>query len=385
MPKAETKLELRLLEKIDEVTEAQWDALLLPDSSPFMEWAWLEALERTGCVTAARGWLPRHLTLWRGDRLVAAAPAYIKGNSEGEFVFDHQWAAVASRLRVEYYPKLVLSVPFTPVTGDRLLVAQGEDRGEIRAAIAEVARAVIEQLELSSAHVLFPRQDELEALEERGFAPRLGVQFHWHNDGFGTLDDFLSSLGSKKKHQIRRERKLVREQGITIETLRGHAIDDRVLTHAYRCYLATVDKFVWGRRYLNDRFFKLIRDRWADTKKLEVVVASKGGRMIAAAINVAKAKRLYGRYWGCLEEHPFLHFEVCYYHSIDECIAHGFEAFEPGAGGEHKARRGFRPTLTRSAHAVRDKRLDAIVRDYLPREAEYMRKVVGGEIEDEDF
>jgi predicted N-acyltransferase len=379
------RLELRLHERIADVPQAVWDALLLPDSSPFMEWAWLEALEQTGCVAASRGWLPRHLTLWRGDKLVAAAPAYIKGNSEGEFVFDHQWASVAMRLRVEYYPKLVISVPFTPVTGDRVLVAPGEDRTEMRAAIAELASAVIDQLELSSAHMLFPRQDELDAFEGRGWAPRLGVQFHWHNQGFAKFDDFLSSLGSKKKHQIKRERRKLAEQGIVVETVRGRDIDDRLLAHAFRCYLATVDKFAWGRRYLNKRFFGLIRDRWADDERLEIVVARIGDRPIAAAVNVAKHKRLYGRYWGCTEEHEFLHFEVCYYHSIEACIARGFEAFEPGAGGEHKARRGFRPTLTRSVHRIRDPRLDAIVRDYLPREAEYMRKVVGGELEDENF
>ncbi|GAC1351485.1 MAG: GNAT family N-acetyltransferase [Polyangiales bacterium] len=380
----EGRLEVRLHDRIAEIAEASWSALLTPDSSPFLEWAWLDALEESGCVSPKRGWLPRHITVWRNEALVAAAPAYLKGNSEGEFVFDHQWAAVAERLRVKYYPKLILAVPFTPATGDRVLVAPGEDRDAVRAVVAEVTSRVTEELELSTAHLLFPRPDDQQIFENRGWVPRLGVQFHWHNHGYQTFDDFLSTLGAKKKHQIRRERRLVQELGIVVETLRGEAIDDRILAHAYQFYLATVDKFAWGRRYLNEHFFRLMRDRWSASGQLEVVVARKGDQLIGGAINIAKNKRLYGRYWGALEEVANLHFEVCYYHSISDCIARGFEAFEPGAGGEHKARRGFDPTVTTSAHLIRDSRLDAIVREYLGRERDHVRKVVSGELSEDD-
>lgn len=388
----ETALEVRLLDRIAEVPEATWNGLLAPDSSPFVEWAWLEALEQTGCVDAERGWLPRHLTVWRGDRLVAAVPAYIKGNSEGEFVFDHQWAAVAQRhFRVRWYPKLIFAVPFTPATGDRVLVGEGVDRDAIRALIAEVTPKIVEQLELSSAHLLFPRADEQEIFvtHPRGspsadtrWIRRHGVQYHWSNEGFRTFDDFLATLPSKKRTQIRRERRGVKDAGIVVETRRGDAIDEETIAAAYRFYLATVDKFVWGRRYLNERFFRLIRDRWAKDR-LEIVVAREGQKLIAGAINVRKDDRLYGRYWGADEDRPFLHFEVCFYHSIDEAIQQGIRVFEPGAGGEHKRARGFRPTLTHSAHYIRDARLRDTLADYCDREAEYLERVVRGEVEED--
>ncbi len=381
-------LEVRLLESIAAVPEHEWDALLTEESSPFMEWGWLEALERAGCVAPARGWLPRHVAVYAGARLVAAAPAYVKGNSEGEFVFDHQWAGVAQRrLGVRYYPKLILAVPFTPATGDRVLIARGEDRDVVRAAIADVIPKVIEELELSSAHLLFPREDEREVFAARNWIARDGVQYHWSNQGFSTFDDFLRTLPSKKRTQIRRERRAVRDAGIVVETKRGAAIDDEILAAGYRFYCATVDKFMWGRRYLNEPFFRLVRDRMGSPRAgrgaLEIVIASENGRPIAGAINLRKGKHLYGRYWGADEERPFLHFEVCFYHSIDEAIAQGLAKFEPGAGGEHKHARGFRPTLTHSAHVIRDPRLRHVVTDFCAREREYLDQVMRGEITDD--
>jgi len=383
MSAPQTALEVRLLESIAEVPEATWNGLLAPDSSPFLEWAWLEALEQAGCVTAERGWLPRHLTVWRGEELVAAVPAYIKGNSEGEFVFDHQWAAVAQRhFRVRWYPKLIFAVPFTPATGDRVLVAPDLDRDVLRALIADVTPKLADTLELSSAHLLFPRADEQDVFVARNWIRRHGVQYHWSNDGFRTFEDFLATLPSKKRTQIRRERRGVRDAGIVVETRRGDAIDEETIAAAYTFYLSTVDKFAWGRRYLNERFFRLIAERWAKDR-LEIVVAREGSRLLAGAINIRKNDRLYGRYWGGIEERPFLHFEVCFYHSIDEAIAQGIKVFEPGAGGEHKRARGFRPTLTNSAHWVADTRLRDTLADYCNREAEYLERVVSGEVDEE--
>jgi predicted N-acyltransferase len=331
--------------------------------------------------------------VFRGDRLVAAAPAYLKGNSEGEFVFDWSWASVAERLGIEYYPKLVAAVPFTPATGDRVLVAKGEDEAKLRALVADALAVVAQELRTSSAHVLFPRRDEAHVFAERGWALRSGVQFHWKNQGFRTYDDFLSTFDSKRRHQLRRERRVLRERGIVVETRRGPEIDDATLAHAYRFYLATVDKFVWGRRYLNEQFFRLARERFAGARddllqprraSIEVVLARQGDRVLGGAFNVAKAGRLYGRYWGADIDVPFLHFEVCYYHSIEQCIARGFTAFEPGAGGEHKARRGFAPTVTHSVHRIHDRRLDRIVREFLPRERAHVEAIVRGEIDDEE-
>lgn len=372
-------LEIRLLDRIAEVPRAEWDSLLAPDSSPFLEHAWLDALEQTGCVVAERGWLPRHVTLWLDGALVAAVPAYIKGNSEGEFVFDHQWAGAAQRhFRVRWYPKMIFAVPFTPATGDRVL--SRIDRDAVRAAIADAMPSVIEQMELSSVHLLFPRKDEQDAFVEHGWLRRHGVQYHWYNEGFRTFEDFLATLPSKKRTQIRRERRAVRDSGIVVETRRGAALDDETIAFAYQCYLSTVDKFAWGRRYLNEKFFRTIARTW---DKLEIVVAREGSTLLAGAINIRKGDRLYGRYWGGVEDRPFLHFEVCFYHSIDEAIAQGIKVFEPGAGGEHKRSRGFRPTLTHSAHYIRDEKLRLALEDFCAREADYLERIVSGEIDDE--
>lgn len=369
-------VEVRLVDRIASIPEATWDALLGPGASPFLEWAWLEALEATGCVGDDKGWLPQHLTFWRGDRLIAAAPAYLKGHSEGEFVFDWQWASFAEqKLGIDYYPKLVVAVPFTPVTGERLLVAEGEDRAALVPLLGAAVAKIVDQLGLSSGHVLFPREPEAEALAAVGLVRRVGVQFHWHNQGYATFDDFLSAMGSKKKHQIKRERREVRAQGIAIETRRGADIDEATLAAAFRFYLATVDKFVWGRRYLNEAFFQRIAERWAKDR-LEVVVARRGATLVGGAVNVHKDDRLYGRYWGADEDVRFLHFDVCYYHSIEECIARKDAVFEPGAGGEHKARRGFAPTRTHSVHHLRDPRLRRVIADVCAREAAHLDELL---------
>ena len=376
------QLEVRLIDSIAQIPANTWNALLASDSSPFLEHAWLHALEQTGCVTDERGWLPRHVTMWRGDALIAAVPAYIKGNSEGEFVFDYQWAAAAQRaFRVRWYPKMIFAIPFTPATGDRVIVLPGIDRRMIRAAIAEVMPKIADTLEISSVHLLFPRRDEQDDFVDHGWMRRHGVQYHWFNEGFATFEDFLKTLPSKKRTQIRRERRAVRDAGITLETRSGAQLDEETMRFAYRIYLSTVDKFAWGRRYLNEKFFQRIAKTW---DKLEVVVARDGDRPIAGAINIRKGDRLYGRYWGCLEERPFLHFEVCFYHSIDEAIARGIKVFEPGAGGEHKRSRGFRPTLTHSAHHIRDNKLREALQDFCAREADYLERVVSGEIDDEE-
>ncbi|MBK7398813.1 MAG: N-acetyltransferase [Myxococcales bacterium] len=369
-------LEVRLVEKIGSIPEATWNGLLGERASPFLEWAWLEALERAGCVGADKGWLPQHVTLYRDGKLIAAAPAYLKGNSEGEFVFDWQWASFAEqKLGIDYYPKLVVAVPFTPVTGERILVAPGEDRAALTEMLGVAVTKIVQQLGLSSGHVLFPREEEADALVRAGLVRRLGVQFHWKNQDFATFDDFLSSMGSKKKHQIKRERREVKAQGIVIETRRGSDLDEETLAAAYRFYLATVDKFVWGRRYLNEEFFRLIAERWADDR-LEVVVAKRNGVLVGGAVNVHKDDRLYGRYWGADEDVKFLHFDVCYYHSIEECIARKDAVFEPGAGGEHKARRGFAPTKTWSAHYLRDPRMRRVIADVCAREAAHVERMV---------
>ncbi len=366
-------LELRLLERVRDVKQAEWDALVGDETSPFLEWTWLDCLEEAGCVggensaggTADR-WLPRHLALFRDGKLVAAAPAYAKGSSEGEFVFDWSWADLADRMGIAYYPKVVLAVPFTPATGKRVLVASGEDRGAIVHAFATATRSWVEQAGLSSAHVLFPCEDEANEWVDAGFLHRAGVQFHWRNEGYKTFDDFLARFSSKKRHQLRRESGQAAKDGIVIETLPPSALTPDVVAAMFRFYASTVDKFFYGRRYLNARFFTLVAERFAH--RLAWVVARRGDEMIAGAFNVKKGSRLYGRYWGAVTDESFLHFNVCYYHGIKQCIAEGLQVFEPGAGGEHKKARGFLPTMTHSAHWIADRRFRAIIAEFLGRE-----------------
>ncbi|MBX3264515.1 MAG: N-acetyltransferase [Labilithrix sp.] len=364
-------LELRVVERIAEVPEASWNALVREDASPFVEHAWLDCLEEAGCVGGRTGWLPRHLVLYEGAELVAAAPAYLKTNSEGEFVFDWSWADLAERMGIAYYPKLILAVPFTPATGHRVLWHPSRDRGEVVAVFAEAVRTITREMELSGAHVLFPEPAEARLWGAAGLSLRHGVQYHWSNAGFTTFEDFLATLPQKKRTQIRRERKQPALDGLTISTLgegellgpNGAAIADTM--HAL--YGATVDKYFYGRRYLKKRFFDLVRRRFTD-RLAWTVARDAGGEIVAGAFNVRKDKVLYGRYWGATVDLPFLHFNVCYYHGVDAAIRGGLATFNPGAGGEHKRVRGFAPTTTYSAHHVEDPRLRAVLDAFLERE-----------------
>jgi predicted N-acyltransferase len=362
-----------MLERVRDVPREAWDALVGEDDSPFVEHTWLDCLEEAGCVRPQAGWLPRHLALYRGDRLVAAAPAYVKGNSEGEFVFDWSWADLAHRLGVDYYPKVVVAVPFTPATGARALVAPGEDRDAVVAAFATALREWVESIDASSIHVLFPRDDEAAAWERAGFLRRAGLQFHWFREGATSFADYLERFNAKRRHQIRREVAQPAKDGVTIETLAPQDVTPAVVRAMHRFYLSTVDKYFYGRRYLNARFFQLVAERFRD--RLAWVVAKKDGDLVAGAFNVQKGRVLYGRYWGADVELPFLHFNVCYYHGIAHCITYGLDVFEPGAGGEHKLARGFRPTETCSAHWIGNARLRAVLEPHLARERERVKNI----------
>jgi predicted N-acyltransferase len=360
---------LRQLESVRDVPRAAWDALV-GDGSPFLEWDWLVALEESGAATAATGWVPRPLTLWEGDRLVAACPLYVKGHSLGEFVFDQGWASAALRAGLQYYPKLLVAAPFTPATGARFLTGATDRRAAIdrlAAGLEEVCR----RHRLSSVHVNFCLADEVEALEARGWHRRTGFQFQWTNAGFATFDDYLASLRSKRRNQARREQRALAADGVQIEVVAGEQIPASLMPRMFELYRVTIDRLPWGQQYLNRRFFELAQERFPH--RLCLILARQHGEIIAGTFNVQKGDTLYGRYWGTVRDVRHLHFNVCYYAAIEHCIVHGLRSFEPGAGGEFKQLRGFDPQPTESMHFLRDPRLAEAVRDYLARERRAVR------------
>jgi predicted N-acyltransferase len=360
----------RILSSIEQVPREAWNELVDDAATPFVRWEFLAALERSGCANDDSGWRPRHLTLFRGKRLIAAAPAYLREDSDGDFSRDWGWADAAQRAGIPYYPKLAVTVPFTPVTGRRLLVAPGEPRAACAAALVEAARALAAEEGATSVHVLFPDADEAREWEAAGLARRVAFQYHWRNAGYRDPEEFLARFNSKKRNQARRERAAPAQQNISIRTVRSDELARDPIAWAraaHALHRSTVDKLMWGRRWLNRAFYEQIFTTL--TPWLELVEARRDGELIAGAFNVATPTHLYGRYWGCFEEHPFLHFNVCLYHSIDECIRRGVQVFEGGAGGEHKIARGFEPAETFSAHAFLDERLEAPLRAYIAKEA----------------
>lgn len=369
------EVELRLVPTIAELAGV-FPELEGPAENPFVSLPWLSALETTGCATARRGWLPQHLVASVDAEIVAVAPAYVKTHSEGEFIFDWGWASASDRAGIPYYPKLSIAVPFTPATGPRILVKKGADHALATAAVAAAMTRIPAQLELSSAHMLFPDAATADALEAHGLLHRLSLQYQWHNPGYATFEDFLATLPSKKRTQIRRERRAVAEQGITLETVRDEKLSPALADDVFELYAATVDKFFYGRRYLNRAFFEEVLGTMKSS--IEVVLARDGSRIVAGAFNVRGTHALYGRYWGARAEVPFLHFAACYYHPIAECIERGIGRFEPGAGGEHKRARGFVPTICHSVHHVEHPRLRAAIADFVEREAMVVRAEAEG-------
>jgi hypothetical protein len=357
-------LAVRVLDGVAAVPAAAWNALV-GDGSPFLEWEWLASLEDAGTVRPETGWLPQHLTVWRGERLIGACPLYVKGHSMGEFVFDQGWAHAAERAGMAYYPKLLVGVPFTPVAGARLLTAPGEEPS-VRPLIAEALEQVCGEQDLSSVHVNFCLPEEAAALEQRGWLKRTGWQYHWLNQGYRTFDDYLDALRSKRRNQTRRERRELAAQAVTLERLTGDAITPALAPVMYALYRATIDDNPWGRPYLTERFFPLIIERFRS--RLCFILARQHGEVVAGTFNVQKGDALYGRYWGALRALRHLHFNVCYYAAVEHCIAGGLARFEPGAGGEFKHMRGFDARETRSMHFVRDRRLRTAIADFLLRE-----------------
>jgi predicted N-acyltransferase len=334
--------------------------------NPFISHAFLSSLEESGCAVAETGWLGQHLLLEGDDgALLGALPAYLKNHSQGEYVFDHGWADAFERAGGRYYPKLQASVPFTPATGPRLLSRVGQPVLATQTALAEGLKELAKRHDVSSAHVTFAPQDEMPVFEAAGYLHRTDQQFHFINEGYGSHDDFLETLASRKRKALKKERRAALEHGLEIDWLTGKELTESIWDQFFAFYMDTGSR-KWGRPYLNREFYSLIGERMAED--ILLVMARRDGRYVAGAINFIGSDTLFGRHWGCIEDHPFLHFEVCYHQAIDFAIARGLKRVEAGAQGEHKLARGYLPVTTHSAHYITHPGLRRAVADYLERE-----------------
>ncbi|WP_102107359.1 GNAT family N-acetyltransferase [Oceaniglobus roseus] len=377
---SETQIELNVLASLDQVEAADWDACACPETEdggraldPFTTHRFLKAFEDSGSVGPGTGWQPRYLVAKADGMVIACAPLYAKGHSQGEYIFDHNWAHAYERAGGRYYPKLQMAVPFTPVTGRRFLTRPGWfETGT--AALVQGAVQLASENRLSSLHVTFCTEEEVEAGRQMGLLHRTGQQFHWENRGYGSFDDFLGDLSSRKRKNIRKERATAQGFGGEIVQLTGEQIEPQHWDAFWRFYQDTGAR-KWGTPYLTRRFFSLAHERLRDD--ILLIFAMDGARPVAGALNVIGREVLYGRYWGCIEDHPCLHFEACYYQAIDYAIAHGLKRVEAGAQGEHKLARGYLPSPVHSLHWIADEGFARAVEDYLTAE----RAAVDDEIE----
>lgn len=378
--RTEPRFTARTVRKIAEIDAVAWDACAVPGAelyNPFVCHAFLKALEDAGCVGGRSGWSPMHVVIEpegeAGRDVLAVAPCYVKGHSQGEYVFDYAWADAFQRGGGDYYPKLQVAVPFTPVPGPRLLVKPGPEAADaediLGGSLAEIGR----QTGVSSLHVTFIEEAAAKRLARHGFLLRTGQQFHWSNRGYGSYEDFLSTLASRKRKALRKERETALSNGIEIEHVTGAAITEAHWDAMYEFYVDTGSR-KWGRPYLNRKFFSLLGESMAD--RCLLVMARRGGRYVAGALNLIGGDCLFGRYWGAIEQHPALHFEVCYHQAIDFAIARGLPRVEAGAQGEHKLARGYMPVTTWSAHWIGDRRFREAVERFLAAEREAIAEAI---------
>lgn len=361
----------RLVGAIGDIDPGDWDRCAGGDN-PFVSHAFLHALEESGSVGDRSGWWPQHMVLsdsGNSGKIVGCLPLYLKNNSYGEYVFDHAWAHALEQAGGRYYPKLQCAVPFTPVPGPRLLTESRDPA--VKRALVRGAVEFARRMGVSSLHVTFASEADAAVMAEAGLLQRLGQQFHWHNRGYGSFDDFLATLSSRKRKAIRKERRAVQEAGITVEARHGGEMTKALWDAFFRFYTDTYDR-KWGAPYLTRRFFDLVSERMPE--KVVVFFAFREGRPVAGALNFRGADTLYGRNWGCAEDHKFLHFECCYYQAIDYAIAHGLARVEAGTQGPHKIQRGYLPVATYSGHWIAHDGFRAAVADFLRRERAAVRE-----------
>ncbi len=355
-------MQVELHQSIDEIEPALWDDLA-PSDNPFLSHQFFSILERSGSASRQTGWTPLHAVLKDGNDTLAIVPMYLKGHSYGEYVFDWGWADAFQRAGGDYYPKIQVAVPFTPVPGARIFLRQGG--GERLVEVGYALQEIVCRLELSSMHVTFCMEDEWRALGRSGFLLRRGIQYHWENRGYSCFDDFLGDLRSSKRKMIRKERKRVNQDGIEVRMLQDPLEVAAALDAFYPFYLSTIDKR-WGSAYLKRSFFRMLANEMSD--KVVFAAAYRSGRLVAGALNLVGADTLYGRNWGCLEDYDFLHFEACYYQAIDHAIAKGLKRVEAGAQGPHKLQRGYAPALTYSAHYIPNESFRQAIARFLDHE-----------------
>ncbi len=381
---------IRVISSLADISANQWDAIANPkliDSSnkdlstnniaghyqnPFLSYCFLNILEESQCATIETGWYAQHLILEDDkENVLGVAPCYLKNHSQGEYVFDYDWADAFMRAGGQYYPKLQLSVPFTPVTGKRLLISPSLDENKGTLALANGIIQLSQKLEVSSAHLTFLTPKEWKTLNEYGFLQRQDQQFHWKNNEYRSFDDFLNELSSRKRKNLRKERSQALENEIKIKHLTGNEIEEKHWDAFYSFYLDTGSR-KWGSPYLNRTFFSMLGDRMSDHVLL--ILAERQNQYIAGALNIIGTDTLFGRYWGCIESHPFLHFEICYYQAIDFAISNQLKFVEAGAQGQHKLARGYIPIPTYSSHWINHPGLRDALKSYLNEERTYVSK-----------
>jgi len=351
---------------MDQIVKSAWDTLALPAGSPFLEWDWLYWLERSGCVGRETGWMPLHLTVWQGEELAGAAPMYVRTESSGEFVFDHIWQEASSQLGIEYYPKLVGMIPFTPMPGYRFLFAPGYDEEKLTQTMVHAVDRLCQRAGFSGAHFHFVDMRWAARMRRAGYDLWQHQGFIWENPGYSDFEDFLSRLTSRRRKSIRRERKAVREAGVTFSLYSGEEISRGSMDLMYDLYLRTNKQYgPWACLHLNRAFFLGLVER-CPSRLLLVCAYQEAEDPVGMALLVHKGGNLYGRYWGCRREIPFLHFNTCFYEPMEWAIQNGVQRFDPGIGGAHKHKRGFSPISQFSLHTFYSPVLQQVFRAYVP-------------------